>query len=220
MNSPPMRSIEACSRGYQAAQPFTTDRIDRVASRVSRSARNSPLRWPCCRTVLEDRLDSARHLADLAAAMGRQKLALGEEHLHEIAAVEQRRNMRPDQGRTGVRSRFPDRRRWPFRSRRSPRRRACRPVRAPLPWTGNNNTGWPAGFSERRRCPGWCAMIAALGKDLRRGLDDLARAPMGRPFASFRRLFRRAFAQRRIAAKRHAPGGACVRAAGRSRFHL
>src|SRR5947199_4170508 len=45
----------------------------------------------------EDRLDGAGKLADPPPARVRQELALREEHAHEMAAVEQRRDMSADQ---------------------------------------------------------------------------------------------------------------------------
>ena len=72
-------------------------RIASAASRGSASARNSPLRMPCADHLLEDRLDGARELADPPPARVGQELALGEEYAHEVAAVEQRRDMRADQ---------------------------------------------------------------------------------------------------------------------------
>src|SRR5262245_32243894 len=157
-------------------------------------------------------LDAARPFAHAAAALVGQELPLSEEHLDEIAAVENRRNMRPDQARELLRRRA-----------RSAGNRLCG-LEEVLDPAGADDLerdllraeiiveAGLANVEHIRNVLRGSAVIAAFGEHACRCLDDLRRAAM-------RAAPPGALACNDGGARRHAPG-TCTSGGARSRFHL
>src|SRR5262245_11361097 len=157
-------------------------------------------------------LDAARPFAHAAAALVGQELPLSEEHLDEIAAVENGRNMRPDQPRELFR-----RRARPAGNRLRGLEEVLDPARADdlerdLLRAEIIVEAGLADVEHIRNVLRGGAMVAALGEHARRRLDDLRRAAM-------RAAPPRILARDNGRARRRAPG-TCTSRGARSRFHL
>src|SRR5262245_11442605 len=160
----------------------------------------------------KDVLDAARPLTHAAPAFVGQELPLGEEHLDEITAVENGRNMRPDQPCELLR--------W----RARPTGNRLRGLEEVLDPAGADDLerdllraeiiveAGLANVEHIRNVLRGGAMVAALGEHARCRLDDLGRAAV-------RAAPPRIFARHDSAARRHAPG-TCTSRGARSRFHL
>ncbi len=148
-------SIDACASASAAttARHCTCRASASVASRGSRSARNSPASMPAAKSDFDDALQAAREPADAAAAgVGKVARARAGTRARSRAGRRAARGARR-RARGCVRRRAGCRDDRRPRVRQSPRRPACTPAPAPPPWSRSSSTGWPGGCRARRRCP-------------------------------------------------------------------